>query len=97
MCTCRPTELYTSQALRDDILVPYIATKSLVHPTEKKYIVLDEVLKAALLTKKESDIEYLARDKALERLVSACQAWYEVGHEGKTERRWVMIRLHLLN
>jgi len=84
---CRPTELYTPQALRDDILTPYITTRDLVHATEKKYIVLDEVLKAALLTKKEPDTEHLARDKALERLVSACQAWYEVGHEGKTERR----------
>lgn len=87
MGTRRPTEFYTPQALRDDILAPYITTKNLVHPTEKKYIVLDEVLCAALLTKKEPDIEYLARDKALERLVSACQAWYEVGREGKTERR----------
>ena len=90
--THRPTELYTSQALRDDILTSYITTKNLVHPTEKKYIVLDEVLKTALLTKKEPDVEHLARDKALERLVAMCQAWYEIGREGKTERRWEMLR-----
>jgi len=83
----RPTELYTPQALRDDILTPYITTKNLVHPTEKKYIVLDEVLKAAILTKKEPDVEHLARDKTLERLVAVCQAWYEIGRDGKTERR----------
>jgi len=83
----RPTELYTPQELRDDILTPYITTKNLIHPTERKYIVLDEVLKKAILTKKEPDVEFLARDKALERLVAVCQAWYEVGRDGKTERR----------
>jgi hypothetical protein len=83
----RPTEFYTPQALRDDILTPYITTKNLVHPTERKYIVLDEVLKTAILTKKEPDVEHLARDKALERLVAMCQAWYELGRDGKTERR----------
>jgi hypothetical protein len=83
----RPTELYTPQALRDDILTPYITTKNLVHPTERKYIVLDEVLKTAILMKKEPDAEYLARDKVLERLATVCQAWYEVGRDGRTERR----------
>jgi translation initiation factor 2D len=94
---CRPTELYTAQALRDDVFTPYITTKNLIHPLEKKYIVLDDVLKTALLTKKEPDVEYLPRDKALERLAAACQAWYEVGREGKMERRRVMLRPNLPN
>lgn len=91
----RPTELYTLQEVRDDIFIPYVTTKNLIHPTEKRYILLDEVLKAALLTKKEPDVEYLERDKALERLVSACQPWYEVGREGKTEKRLVMLKSDL--
>ena len=83
----RPAELYTPQALRDDILTPYITTNNLVHPTERRYIVLDDVLKTAILTKKEQDVAHLGRDKVLERLVAVCQAWYEVGRDGKTERK----------
>lgn len=48
---------------------------------------LDEVLKTAMLSKKEPDVAHLARDQVLERLVAVCQAWYEVGRDGKTERR----------
>ncbi|PVG00665.1 hypothetical protein CPB86DRAFT_182390 [Serendipita vermifera] len=77
---------YTVGQLRDDVLWKYVAENSLVHPTERAYIVLDDSLKNVLLTKKESD-EFLRRDDALQRFIRACQAWHEVTQEGRTSEK----------
>jgi hypothetical protein len=65
------------------ILDDYIATHSLVHPREKKYIVLDAVLRACLQRKSDpKDLEFLSRQEAHERLQSGMQPWHEISVHG---------------
>jgi hypothetical protein len=76
----RPEDsLHTAAQVRK-LLDDYITAHSLVHPREKKYIILDDVLRACLQRKNDhpDELEFLSRQEANERLQSGMQAWHEI-------------------
>lgn len=84
---------YSIPSLRDNVFSKYITQYSRTHPLERSYFVLDDLLKGVLLNKKEKEKseEFMRRDEGLDRLVAACQPWYEITADGRrTELRYVL-------
>ncbi|CAE6515768.1 unnamed protein product [Rhizoctonia solani] len=75
------TAYYTLLSLRR-LLNKYITTHNLQHPTNPKFVVLDEVLSRALLRKGEDGKEFLGRDELVERLSGNMKGMWRVGGTG---------------
>ncbi|CAE7195052.1 unnamed protein product, partial [Rhizoctonia solani] len=68
---------YTLPSLRQ-LLAKYIAAHNLQHPTNPKFVVLDEVLSRALLRKGEDETEFVGRDELVERLSGNMKGMWRV-------------------
>lgn len=93
-------QYYTAQDLIS-LLNAYIASENLVHPRDRKYVVVNDVLKSALFPAKvskkaaavateasASDGElFVTREELLPKLKAAMQGWYEVSKGGKEPAR----------
>jgi translation initiation factor 2D len=78
---CRTEDsLHTSNQVRQ-LFDQYVTTHSLVHPREKQYIVLDDVLRNVLQQKGE-ELEFMTRSEAIEKLRKGMQPWHEMSFEG---------------
>ncbi|CAE6439388.1 unnamed protein product [Rhizoctonia solani] len=72
---------YTLSSLRP-LLSKYITTHSLQHPTNPKFVVLDEILSRALLRKGEGEKEFVGRDELADRLSGNMKGMWRVGGTG---------------
>ncbi|CAE6503918.1 unnamed protein product [Rhizoctonia solani] len=72
---------YTLPSLRP-LLTRYVARHNLQHPTNPKFVVLDEVLSRALLRKGEDGKEFVGRDELVERLSGNMKGMWRVGGVG---------------
>ncbi|KAG8723434.1 hypothetical protein FRC09_003336 [Ceratobasidium sp. 395] len=72
---------YPVSALRP-LLNSYIASHNLQHPTNPKYIVLDDVLSQALRRKGEGQKEFVGRDELVDRLTGNMKGMWRVGGGG---------------
>ncbi|KAL5632360.1 hypothetical protein ACGC1H_005357 [Rhizoctonia solani] len=72
---------YTLPSLRP-LLTRYVARHNLQHPTNPKFVVLDEVLSRALLQKGEDGKEFVGRDELVERLSGNMKGMWRVGGTG---------------
>ena len=77
----RMDDVYTVGDLKS-LMDAHITKHKLIHPREPSYIILDAMLREALLDKKE-DVEFLKRDELMPRLRSAMQSWYSIEIPGK--------------
>ncbi|KAG8739754.1 hypothetical protein FRC11_000566, partial [Ceratobasidium sp. 423] len=72
---------YTLSSLRP-LLGKYITTHNLQHPTNPKFVVLDEILSRALLRKGEDDKEFVGRDELVDRLSGNMKGMWRIGGAG---------------
>ncbi|KAG8920716.1 hypothetical protein FRC00_009618, partial [Tulasnella sp. 408] len=74
----------TVVALFDDgfqvnLLNTYVKDKNLTHPTEKPFVVTDDLLKNVLRKRGEDPVEFIRRDELVQRVREAMQAWHSIG------------------
>ncbi|CAE6440089.1 unnamed protein product, partial [Rhizoctonia solani] len=72
---------YPISSLRP-LLTKYITAHNLQHPTNPKFVVLDEVLSRALLRKGENDKDFVGRDELVDRLSGNMKGMWRVGGTG---------------
>ncbi|KAG9105255.1 hypothetical protein FRC07_009449, partial [Ceratobasidium sp. 392] len=72
---------YPPSALRP-LLNGYITSHNLQHPSNPKYVVLDDVLSQALRRKGEEEKEFVARDELVDRLTGNMKGMWRVGESG---------------
>lgn len=70
--------LYTSTEI-SGLLNAYVKDKSLQHPTEKAFVVTDDLLKNVLRKRGEEPPEFIRRDKLAQRIREGMQAWHSIG------------------
>ncbi|KAF8713244.1 Translation initiation factor SUI1, partial [Rhizoctonia solani] len=83
---------YPLSSLRP-LLTKYITAHNLQHPTNPKFVVLDEVLSRALLRKGENDKEFVGRDELVDRLSGNMKGMWRVGGTGNFKK----LPLHPVN
>ncbi|CAE6427377.1 unnamed protein product [Rhizoctonia solani] len=83
---------YTLSSLRP-LLTKYITTHNLQHPTNPKFVVLDDVLLRALLRKGEDEKEFIGRDELVDRLSGNMKGMWRVGGTGAFKK----LPLHPVN
>ncbi|KAG8704625.1 hypothetical protein FRC08_002125, partial [Ceratobasidium sp. 394] len=72
---------YPVSALRP-LLNGYIASRKLQHPSNPKYVVLDDILSQALRRKGEEQKEFVGRDELVDRLTGNMKGMWRVGGSG---------------
>ncbi|KAG8999114.1 hypothetical protein FRB90_012163 [Tulasnella sp. 427] len=65
----------TTVALFDDGL----QVKNLMHPTEKAFVVTDDLLKNVLRKHGEDPVEFIRRDELVQRIRNLMQIWHSIG------------------
>ncbi|CAE6435498.1 unnamed protein product [Rhizoctonia solani] len=72
---------YSVSSLRR-LVTKYVTANNLQHPTNPKFVVLDDVLSRALLRKGEDDKEFVGRDELVDRLSGNMKGMWRVGGTG---------------
>ncbi|KIO18755.1 hypothetical protein M407DRAFT_31589, partial [Tulasnella calospora MUT 4182] len=70
--------LYTTTEI-SSLLNTYVKDKSLTHPTERAFVVTDDLLKNVLRKRGEDPVEFVRRDELVQRIRDAMQAWHSIG------------------
>ncbi|KAG9044626.1 hypothetical protein FS837_007787 [Tulasnella sp. UAMH 9824] len=70
--------LYTSTEV-SSLLNTYVKDKNLAHPTEKPFVVTDDLLKNVLRKRGEDPVEFIRRDDLVQRIREAMQPWHSIG------------------
>ncbi|CAE6439419.1 unnamed protein product, partial [Rhizoctonia solani] len=83
---------YPLSSLRP-LLNKYVTGHNLQHPTNPKFVVLDEVLSRALLRKGENEKEFVGRDELVDRLSGNMKGMWRVGGTGNFKK----LPLHPVN
>ncbi|GAB1520951.1 hypothetical protein RhiTH_004040 [Rhizoctonia solani] len=83
---------YPLSSLRP-LLNKYVTGHNLQHPTNPKFVVLDEVLSRALLRKGDNDKEFVGRDELVDRLSGNMKGMWRVGGTGNFKK----LPLHPVN